>query len=643
MMLTASALGALALTVQLGVPFQDGTGGRSASVVDEGVDEVRVEETSPVVTVPSPLESLLGPRFVRAGSGGGAAVARGAGLEDRLSPEDWLWVDRVSLGLTLEEKVAQLVVAYIEGGRPREGSGGWERARRLVREQRVGGFIVGVGSGHGTASWLNELQALSAIPLLVTADLEWGPGTRLRGATVLPMNMAMAAAGDARIAYEAGRITALEARAAGIHMAFAPVADVNVNPENPVINTRSYGSDPGRVSERVVAFIEGARSAGLLTVVKHFPGHGDTETDSHLALPILHVDRFRLDDVELRPFRAAIHAGVDGVMTAHLAVPVLEPVRGLPRPATLSSAILTDLLRQDLGFGGLVVTDALHMDGVMASGKGGDIAVAALRAGADILLIPPDEVDAIDAVVAAVRRGELSEERIDRSVRRVLMAKAGAGLNLARGTNMGMVLAQIGRGDHEGWARRVAERSITLVRAEPRSLPLAVRERTVLAVLYDDRRNHDTGEIFERALAARGARVLTVRLSRGTGGAELERARRLAAESDAVVFASFSRAVPWKGALGLPDEVVALAGELALGGAPVLSFGDPYLLRQIPLVGTYLLAWGRDDASQEAAVRALLGEIPITGRLPIDLPPGYGVGDGIILPSLPGLTTLPIR
>ena len=555
---------------------------------------------------------------------------------------DWperLWVLGTLAELTLEEKVAQLVMSYLDGGEPRPGSPRWERAQRLVREQRVGGFIVGVGSSYGTASWLNRLQSWSEVPLLISADLEWGPGTRLRGATVLPMNMAMSASGPASVAREAGRITALEARAAGIHMAFAPVADVNVNPANPVINTRSYGSDPAAVSERVVAFIEGARSAGLLTVVKHFPGHGDTEKDSHLEMPVLGVDRPRLEDVELRPFRAAIGAGVDGVMTAHLAVPVLDPwVR--PRPATVSPPILSGLLRGQLGFGGLVVTDALHMDGVRDRGDPGAVAVEAIRAGADILLIPPDEIDAIEGVVAAVRGGALSEARIDRSVRRVLAAKAAVGLTRNRAVKLGALLAQIGRPDHEAWGERVAERSITLVRGVPGVLPLDVRDRSVLTVLYDDRSRHESGVAFEVALAEHGARLLSARLHRRSGRDALERVRRMAESADLVLFASFARAVPWKGSLGLPEEIAGLAAELAAGGAPVVSFGDPYLLDQLPGAGTYILAWSDAEVSQVSAARALTGEIPITGRLPIDLPPDYRVGHGLVLPSLPGITTV---
>ncbi|HUG42427.1 MAG TPA: glycoside hydrolase family 3 N-terminal domain-containing protein [Longimicrobiales bacterium] len=632
MTLMTAAAGVLAIVVQLGVPVQDGSRGGA-----------RVSDPLGAPTGAAGAELWAdGPSRDGPGAAAGARAREalaGSPFDGRLRAADYTWIEETLARLTLREKVSQLVVAWVEGGRPRAGSPEAKRVRRLVETERVGGFIVGVGPSYGTASWLNEMQGLSRVPLLVTADLEWGAGTRLEGATVLPINMALAAAGGADYAYEAGRITAVEARAAGIHMAFAPVADVNVNPENPVINTRSYGSDPTGVSERVVQFIRGARSGGLMTVVKHFPGHGDTERDSHLTMPVLAVDRFRLDEVELAPFRAAIETGVDGVMTAHLSVPALES-GGRARPATLSPPILTDLLRTDLSFTGLVVTDALHMDGVKSPGRNGAVAVEALQAGADILLIPPAEATAIDAVVAAVEKGTIAEARIELSVRRVLAAKALAGLRDGRLVSLGELRGRVGRGEHAAWSRSAAERSLTLVRGRAGSLPIRLEGRAVLAVLYDDRRNHSSGETFEAALARRGARVATARVSKSSGAETLERARAMAALADVVVFASFSRALPWKGALGLPPEVAALAEELAAGGAPVISFGDPYLLRQLPTVDTYLLAWSNVDAMQEAVAAALAGEIPIAGRLPIDLPPGYPVGHGILVPMLPGVSTV---
>jgi beta-N-acetylhexosaminidase len=608
-MTTTAAVSLLAVVLQLGAPLAEDPGAGGPAGADRALYERAARE---LASVPYAVS---------------------------LSPADLVWVERSLGSLTLREKAAQLVFPYIEGGRPAARTAAWRRVRRLVMEDRVGGVIVGVGQGTETVAWLNEIQSWSSIPVLVTADLEWGAGTRLRGATVLPINMAIAAAGAPDLAYEAGRITGIEARAAGIHMAFAPVADVNVNPLNPVINTRAYGSAPGLVASRVTEFIRGARSSGLLTVAKHFPGHGDTETDSHLALAVLTAHRHRLDAVELVPFRSAIREGVAGVMTAHMAVPALDPV-GRLRPATVSSQIVTTLLREELGFGGLVITDALHMDGIKGEGRPAEVAIAAVLAGADILLMPPDAAQAIEGIVAAVKSGQLSEERIDDSVRRVLAAKAALGLNHGATVDPVAYRRVAANEAHRTWAREVAERSMTLVRGTPGGLPLLVRDRLVLAVAYDDRSTHRWGGVFAETLAAAGARVMTIRLSSRSTAADLERVRQVAATADATIFSSYSRAIPWKGGLGLPAPIAALADELAAGGAAILSFGDPYLLHQTPAARTYLLAWSETDSSQRAAARALVGQIPITGELPIDLPPYYPVGHGLVVHSLPGVTTL---
>lgn len=542
------------------------------------------------------------------------------------------WVDSVLAQLTLREKVSQMTMPWLPGGLPARGSAEWKRARQFVVEERVGGLIIGRGSARGTAEWLNELQGLSDLPLLVAADLEWGPGTRLEGATLLPINMAITAAGRVRYAFEAGRITALEARAAGIQMIFAPVADVNVNPLNPVINTRSYGADPIEVAERVASFIEGARAGGALGVAKHFPGHGDTDLDSHLTLPTVTAPRPRLDLVELVPFRAAIAARVAGIMTAHLEVPALEPA-GKLRPATLSPAVLTGLLRDEMRFQGLIVTDGLMMDGVRRGRTAAEVAVGAVQAGADILLMPPALGDAIDAVVAAVEGGEIAAAQIDRSVRRILLAKAAAGLHQERLTDPARWASDLGAAAHRDWADRIAAESLTLVRQAAGGLP-RVAGRRVLAIVYDDVVRASTGDPLRRALEERDARVTMVRLSRRSQAAAIREAERAAGRADVVVFASFARSVPWKGALGIPATVATLANQLAGRGATVISFGDPYLLRQLPRAENYLLAWSETEIAQRAAARALAGEIAIAGRLPIPLPPNHALGHGIYAPAL---------
>ena len=541
------------------------------------------------------------------------------------------WVEATLSELTLRERVAQMVMPWIPGGPPNAAEA--RRARRLAAEEKVGGLIVGKGDALGTAKWLNDLQSVAAQPLLVAADLEWGTGTRLKGTTVLPVNMAIAAAGGPELAHEAGRITAIEARAAGIHMAFAPVADVNVNAANPVINTRSYGADPAEVAERVASFIEGARAEGLLTAAKHFPGHGDTEQDSHLTLPSVTASQWRLETVELVPFHAAIAAGVDAIMTAHLAVPALAEDAGLP--ATLSPAILTELLRRRMGFRGLVVTDGLMMDGIREGRSVGEVAVEAVEAGADILLMPPNATEAIDAVVAAVESGRIDEERIDASVRRILEAKAAVGLESERLVDLAALESLLDEPEHGEWARQIAERSITLVR-QAEEFPLRLAGRRVLNVIYNDSRTSKDGDDFTEALERQGARVETLRLWRRSGPTELSRVQRAARRADVVVFSSFARAVPWKGRLGLPERVAALADELAADGAVVISFGDPYMLRQLASARTYLLAWSEAEVSQRAAARALAGEVLVTGRLPIPIPPFHAIGEGIGAPSLAG-------
>jgi beta-N-acetylhexosaminidase len=268
------------------------------------------------------------------------------------------------------------------------------------------------------------------------------------------------------------------------------------------------------------------------------------------------------------------------------------------------------------------------------------VAVAAVLAGADILLIPPDAAQVIDAVTRAVREGRVPAAQIEQSARRVLAAKAAVRLHDGARVDPASARGALGQAGHVRWAEDVAARSITLVRGEPGAVPVSVRGRSVLAVIYDDRAGHRWGRAFEAVLAEQGARVQILRLSRRSTPAELERARRLAAASDVTLFASFARALPWKGDLGLPEEVAAVVRQLAASGAPILSFGDPYLLRQVPEARTYLLAWSETDASQRAAARALTGEIPITGRLPVDLPPHYRVGHGLMVPALPGIPTL---
>ncbi len=359
-------------------------------------------------------------------------------------------VDALLGSLSLRDKIAQLVVPWIPGAYSALDDETFVRMQGWVDSLHVGGLIVSVGSPYDIATKLNRLQERSPVPLLIGSDLEAGTAIRLNGGTPFPPNMGVGATGSDSDAYQLGRVTALEGRAVGIHLAFAPVADVNNNPSNPIINTRSFGEDPAAVGRLVAAEIRGLQEHGMLATAKHFPGHGDTGTDSHIALPVITADWARLDTVELVPFRSAIAAGVTAIMSAHIAMPGIDA--GQLRPGTVAPNILTGILRDSLHFKGLVITDALNMAGV-ANEYGADAAVRAFVAGADLLLQPADPKAAINAMAAAVGRREISPERLDRSVRRVLELKRQLGLFRRRTVSLDSIPDIVGRTEFEDEAQ----------------------------------------------------------------------------------------------------------------------------------------------------------------------------------------------
>ncbi len=533
--------------------------------------------------------------------------------------------------LTLRQKVAQMVMPWIDGPYWALDNEAMTAALRLAADEGVGGFVMGIGtSPYDVAAKLNALQAVARIPLLMAADLESGPSSRIRGGTAFPGNMALGASGRDQDAYDVGRVIAVEGRAVGFHMTFSPVVDVNNNPANPIINTRSFGEDPWQVGRLAAAFIRGLHDHGMLATAKHFPGHGDTGTDSHVALPVIAADRTRLDSVELVPFRLAVQANVDAVMTAHIALPALT---GGSTPATLSPMLLDTLLRRDLGFRGLVVTDALEMGAIVAQYGAGPAAVGALQAGADLLLMPTSVPDAVTAIVTAVERGTVSEARVDASALRILILKARQGLFRQRYTDLGAIARVVGRQDHVQLAREVTARSIVLARDGMGLVPLeAVRRSRLLVVAYGDEAQGNVGTAFVAALRAGGARPTVLRLWPASGPASFDSVRTAAAGAT-VVFIAAPRPAAWRpDAVNIPDAVAALVDELARApGAPVIgvSFGSPYLLGQIPNVGAYLLAWSGSEWAERAAAAALLGQAPISGRMPVSLPPTVPMGWGI--------------
>lgn len=570
--------------------------------------------------------------------------------EVEVEVEERSWAQRTLDEMTLEEKAGQLIMPWVLGDFAPEGSDSHERIFRYIEEQKIGGVIMSVGTPFEVAAKLNDLQAHAKVPLLVAADLETGAGFRMRGAVHMPGNidlggatdfpslMAVGASGDERLAYEMGRITALEARAVGIHVPFAPVLDVNSNPDNPIINVRSFGEDPSSVAKMGIAFVRGVQENGAIATGKHFPGHGDTEVDSHIALPVIRHDRARMDSVELRPFQEAIDAGMGAIMTAHISVPSLNG--GVREPATLSPLVLTDVLRGDMGFEGIVFTDAMDMSAISRTHNSGAAAVRALEAGADVILMPASVKGAVEGIVEAVRTGRLSEARLDESVLRVLEMKEGLGLHENRFATMEKVANTVGIPAHTAVADDIARRSITLLKNDRGLLPLAgTRSARVMSVTY--RRTSDVlaGRFFTRELRQTYPRLTTAELDRNTDAGIYDALLRRARDRALVVVSTYVTAVSYSGSVAIPEELSEFINRLGEIGVPhvVVSFGNPYLVTSFPDVQSYMLAWNGSEASQRAAAQALLGKVEITGRVPTRIPPLFEIGDGLMIGSKRGL------
>jgi beta-glucosidase-like glycosyl hydrolase len=515
--------------------------------------------------------------------------------------------------------------------------GGTESAPALLLGQTQGPVIL--GQALSAASLLNRLQNEAAIPLLNTADFEAGAGFRVGGATTFPRQMAVGAAGDEKLAFEAARITGIEARALGVHVNFSPIADVNNNSKNPVINTRSFGESPELVGHMTAAYVRGLRAGGVLATIKHFPGHGDTDVDSHIGLPIINHPRDRLDAIELAPFRQGIAAGADAVMVGHIQLPALDPTP--LSPATLSAPIVNGLLRGELKFGGLIYTDSLAMDAVSKNFSPGEAAVRALQAGNDIVLHSPDDEAVVLAIKAAVQKGTLPMAQIDASVRRVLTTKARLGLHKSRAVSLDEVPRQVGGRQHAAVAESLSQKSITLIKDDRNQVPLRVpRESSVLYLAMLDYPNNwriaAPSRTFLPELRKRWPSVTAIELSDRSTTEEIELVRVSAARYDAIVVGVFVRTASASGRMDLAPPLITLLGDLARATAnttrPLVTvfFGNPYTATAVPSLPAILLTYDLYDLPEMAAIRALAGEAPITGKLPITLPGLADLGWGLV-------------
>jgi beta-N-acetylhexosaminidase len=567
-----------------------------------------------------------------------APTVLGQKSKTKPAPPASSWIETTLAAMSLDEKVGQLIIPATVGLWMNDSSEAYQQIRRDITEFHVGGYhllgdVNGLHEPAGVALLLNHLQEMAKVPLWITADFEGGVGYRYTGATRLPRAMAMGATGNPELAAQAGRITAEEARAIGFHVNFYPVVDVNNNARNPIINIRSFGSDPALVSRMARAYIRGAQGAGIMATAKHFPGHGDTSTDSHMELPTIDIDKARLEQIELPPFRAAIEEGVGGVMSAHIALPRIEPEK---LPATLSPKLLTSVLRDELHFGGVIFTDALNMKGVAAHYPEGEAAVRAVKAGADILLYPPSVEQAFNAVKRAVETGDIKEARIDESVRRILAAKQRLGLDKNRLVDLNKIGQTLGSVEHQQTAQQIIDSAVTLVRDEKNAMPLRLTpDEKVLCVTMVD--NHEAwrdwgpGRAFWQGLVKRHPKATHVYVSEKTSPAELELLNKLAAFSDVVIVNGFIRVAAYKGSIDLSDGEINLLKTLSAMDKPFAFtvYGSPYVLSFVPEVPNYILTYEYYPAAEEAALKAIVGEIEFKGHLPIELPGLYPLGHGL--------------
>lgn len=597
-------------------------------------------------------------------AGSPVAPLRVASFPRRPSREALQWADGELARMSLDEKIGQLISVGINATFLHQDSDAYRALRRQVEANHIGGIVLFRGSVYESVHLVNRMQQHARRPLLVSADLEAGAGMRFDDTVNFPWNMAVGATGKPEYARRQGEITAREARALGIQQVFAPVIDVNNNAQNPVINVRSYGEDPTQVARFGAEFIEGAQRAGVIATAKHFPGHGDTAIDSHRGLPIINHERARLDQVELLPFRHSIKAGVGAIMPSHISLPQIDPteVKALPAdeivrpvynaeggevmteratmPATLSPVVIGKLLRGELGFDGLVVTDAMDMSGLTIYFTQAEAAVRAVEAGADMLIKPADPDVCVRGLRDAVRGGRLAEKRIEESARRLLAAKYDLGLTRQRVTLLDQIDRVVGGGEALALAEQIAEHAITLVRDEAKLLPVSNLPANArifnLAITNGDDRSF-VAQTFVASMRRANRRVETLVLDERSSEADVRKTLERAQGARLVIASLYGRVRSGQAnSVGLPEPGARALTALLDRNAPVvgISFGNPYLLQSFPHMRTYLVAYGDMPSLQRAAARAVLGEIDITGRLPITLPSLYERGTGIQLKAV---------
>jgi beta-N-acetylhexosaminidase len=563
-------------------------------------------------------------------------------LQTRLTPEifsqKWVWAEETLAKMTVEEKIGQLITAFSFSRYVSEDDVTYLKLAQLINEGKVGGVMFSKGDVYETAMISNRLQRYAKYPLLIAADMEWGVSMRIDRTTEFPLPMAVAATRNPDYSFKVGEITAKEGRALGIHHNYSPSVDLNTNPRNPIINARAFSDNLDLANTMASAFINGSQSAGMLATIKHFPGHGDTEDDSHKELPVLGFDKARLDSRELRPFKAAIDGGVMSVMVGHLALPQITNSEKLP--ASLSPKITTDILKTELGFKGLTVTDGMGMQGVKKNYSTAEATVQAFLAGNDIILLPPNYEDAFAALYYAVQNGQITKERLDESVRKILITKECLALPRNRFVDIEKIAATVSTTESERLAQEIADKSMTLIKNDAATLPFAPSDEKTVHISLQNSATCNVGRVFHSELQKRlDDKVVRFTMTGESNSMDYETTLRAAEKADRVILSSFADFRAWEGKYGmdkLHDKFLKkLLAKLSAKSIPVamVSFGTPYLISQYPDVNAYLCAYSGGTASETAAAKTILGDLNPKGKLPVRVSAEYPLGKSVSYPD----------
>jgi beta-N-acetylhexosaminidase len=536
--------------------------------------------------------------------------------------------------MTLREKIGQMIISYTDGYELTEESKEYQRLKILITEDKIGGLVVFKGNALQEALLLNKLQKLAETPLLISQDFERGTGMRLDDGSIYPNNMAIGATRNSELAYKMGLLIAKECRAIGVHQNYSPVVDVNNNPSNPIINVRSFGENPGLVSDLGIAMIKGLQDGGVIATAKHFPGHGDTDIDSHNDLPEMKFDIERLRKTELPPFKSAIENGVMSVMAAHVSLPIINNYVNLP--ASLSKSVVNDILIEELGFNGLIITDALNMDGIKKNFPTSDVALLCINAGIDLILMPQGERETIEAIAGAVESGSISEERINKSVIKILEKKEFLKLNENKFVDINNVLQSVNSVEEQELSQKIANLSITLVKNDERLIPFKkdLRDNTCVMLHLKRQSEISNSQYFFDEFSRKLKPVFGTVIKLITVNDEIDYIEKLherVSEYDYIIIPIFAKVQMKTGTVGIPESHVDLINMLAHSGKKVIviSFGNPYLLKDFEDVPVYMCAYGDGNTSINAAINTLTGENNPSGRLPVTISNNFKFGFGL--------------